>query len=59
MSGQRPIDRVREAEDPPRIYDQERQRFADKQAQLRENSRVPAEPIDAVDEATSTEADDA
>lgn len=34
MSGKRPIDRVREAADAPRIYELEKQRFTEQQAEL-------------------------
>ncbi len=34
MSGKLPIDRVREAADAPRIYELEKQRFTEQQAEL-------------------------
>jgi hypothetical protein len=34
MSGKLPIDRAREAQDAPAIYDEHRERFAQKQAKL-------------------------
>ena len=39
MPGKLPIDPVRAAEDAPRIYMEEKQRFAMKQAKLRDGSR--------------------
>ena len=48
MSGKLPIDRVREAQDAPAVYDEHRERFARKQAKLEqtnelaEGERVPA-----------------
>jgi hypothetical protein len=36
MAGKLPIDRVREAQDAPRIYDEHRERFAEHQAELRD-----------------------
>lgn len=36
MSGKLPIDRVNEAEDAPKIYDEHRERFAEQQARLRD-----------------------
>jgi hypothetical protein len=36
MSGKLPIDRVREAQDAPKIYDEHRERFAQRQAELRD-----------------------
>ncbi len=40
MSGKLPIDRVREAQDAPAIYDEHRERFAQKQAELQETEPV-------------------
>ncbi len=50
MPGKLPIDRVRAAEDAPRIYAEEKQRFAQKQAKLRDGSQPP------LHDATPTEA---
>ncbi len=35
-----PIDRVREAQDAPAIYDEHRERFAQKQAELQETEQL-------------------
>lgn len=59
MSGKLPIDRVREAEDAPRIHDEHRQRFSEKQAKLRDLASTPANAGEAPREAASTEGDDA
>ncbi|MBA3308288.1 MAG: hypothetical protein H0T04_06340 [Chloroflexi bacterium] len=40
MSGKLPIDRVREAQDAPAIYDEHRERFAQKQAELQETEQL-------------------
>ncbi len=40
MSGKLPIDRVREAQDAPAIYDEHRERFAQKQATLQQTDQV-------------------
>lgn len=40
MSGKLPIDRVREAQDAPAIYDEHRERFAEKQAKLQQTDQV-------------------
>jgi hypothetical protein len=37
MPGKLPIDRVREAQDAPKVYDEHRERFASHQAGLRES----------------------
>ena len=56
MSGKLPIDRVREAQDAPALYDEHRERFAQKQAKLEqtnelaEGERVPESPGPADDE---------
>ncbi len=50
MPGKLPIDRVRAAEDAPRIYAEEKQRFARKEAKLRDGSQLP------LHDATLTEA---
>jgi hypothetical protein len=54
MSGKLPIDRVREAQDAPAIYDEHRERFAEKQARLEQTdertegeARPDAEDADA------------
>lgn len=48
MSGKLPIDRVREAEDAPKVYADHRQRFAEQQARLRDQSgQEAAGPADA------------
>jgi hypothetical protein len=50
MSGKLPIDRAREAQDAPAIYDEHRERFAQKQAKLAntndlaEGERKPEDP---------------
>ena len=36
MPGKLPIDRVRESQDAPKIYDEHRERFAQRQAELRD-----------------------
>jgi hypothetical protein len=36
MAGKLPIDRVREAQDAPKIYDEHRERFSQHQAELRD-----------------------
>ncbi|CAN5564538.1 hypothetical protein BH20CHL7_BH20CHL7_00770 [soil metagenome] len=36
MPGKLPIDRVREAQDAPKIYDEHRERFSQRQAELRD-----------------------
>ncbi|CAN5601451.1 hypothetical protein BH23CHL8_BH23CHL8_13900 [soil metagenome] len=36
MPGKLPIDRVREAQDAPKVYDEHRERFASHQAELRD-----------------------
>jgi hypothetical protein len=54
MSGKLPIDRVREAEDAPRVYEDHKQRFAEDQARLRELGSSPAD----LDELRSTPQDD-
>lgn len=42
MPGKLPIDRVREKEQAPKIIEQEKQRYAEKQAKLdRENKPLP------------------
>ncbi|MGE3270717.1 MAG: hypothetical protein AB7P40_18330 [Chloroflexota bacterium] len=41
MSGKLPIDRVRSAEQAPRILDEHRQRYAEDQAKLRDRSHAP------------------
>ena len=50
MPGKLPIDRVRAAEDAPRIYEDHKQRFTEKQAKLRTGAGVagvaPAEDAD-------------
>ena len=43
MPGKLPIDRLRAAEDVPRIYQKDRQRFAERQAKLRNGSRPPGD----------------
>jgi hypothetical protein len=40
MSGKLPIDRVREAQDAPRIYELEKQQYTEQQADLREVART-------------------
>jgi len=40
VSGKLPIDRVREAQDAPAIYDEHRERFAQKQAELQETEQL-------------------
>jgi hypothetical protein len=40
MSGKLPIDRVREAQDAPAIYDEHRERFAQKQAKLEQTNEL-------------------
>lgn len=65
MPGKLPIDRVREAQDAPKIYDEHRERFAERQAALRDadaddrvaGARPDATSPDAPD--TPDEADDA
>ena len=42
MSGKLPIDRVREAEDAPRVYEDHKQRFAEERAKLRDLCSMPA-----------------
>ena len=59
MSGRPPIDRVREAEDAPRIYEEHKQRFTERQARLRDVATTPQE-IPATPAADDrTEGDDA
>ncbi|MEX2182862.1 MAG: hypothetical protein WEC14_00280 [Chloroflexota bacterium] len=36
MPGKLPIDRVREAKDAPKVYDEHRERFSQRQAELRD-----------------------
>lgn len=51
MPGKLPIDRAREARDAPKIYDEHRQRFAEREAALRDaddpvaGARPPTEPV--------------
>ena len=46
MSGKLPIDRVREAQDAPAVYDEHRERFAQKQAKLEQtNERAEGERL--------------
>ena len=56
MSGQLPIDRVREAQDAPRIYEDHRQRYSEKQAKLRDIGTIP--PDADTDEVASAREDD-
>ncbi len=58
MAGKLPIDRVRENEDAPRVYDDHKQRFAEQQARLRAQEHQPDVPP-SEREAVSKEADDA
>jgi hypothetical protein len=57
MSGKLPIDRVREAQDAPAVYDEHRERFAQKQAKLEQtNDLAEAErPPETPDEDGQTE----
>ena len=41
MSGKLPIDRVREAEDAPRIYERDKRRYSEEQAALRRTAEQP------------------
>jgi len=65
MPGKLPIDRVRAAEDAPRIYEDHKQRFTEKQAKLRASeappeSDTPPTHADASADASATPvADDA
>ncbi|MEX1171974.1 MAG: hypothetical protein WEG56_05105 [Chloroflexota bacterium] len=48
MPGKLPIDRVREAQDAPKIYDEHRERFSQRQAELRDaDDRVAGARPDA------------
>jgi hypothetical protein len=57
MSGKLPIDRVREAQDAPAVYEEHRERFAQKQARLEHtNERAEGErPPETQDESRQTE----
>jgi hypothetical protein len=52
MAGKLPIDRVREAQDAPKIYDEHRERFAQRQAELRDadDPVAGARPTTAADD---------
>jgi len=54
MSGKLPIDRVRDARDAPQTYDSHRERFAEKEATLRDagvdDPVAGARPPDATDQ---------
>ena len=39
MSGKLPIDRVREAQDAPRVFEQEKRQYTEDQASLRDTAR--------------------
>jgi hypothetical protein len=43
MPGKLPIDRVREGEDAPRVYEDHKQRFSEKQAKLRAMGSTPSD----------------
>ena len=47
MSGKLPIDRVREAEDAPRIYERDKQRYTEDRAALRRADEQPESGADA------------
>ena len=53
MPGKLPIDRVRAAEDAPRIYEDHKQRFTEKQAKLRAGD-APSEAVDTSAGASAT-----
>jgi hypothetical protein len=55
MSGKLPIDRVREAEDAPRIYEREKRELTRKEADLREAATPP--PLVDAPEAREDEPD--
>ena len=60
MSGKLPIDRVRAAEDAPRIYEEHKQRFTEKQAKLGTSNGSASDSSpesDAPPEAVDTSAD--
>jgi hypothetical protein len=52
MSGQLPIDRVRGRQDAPKIYDEHRERFTEREAELRDadDPVAGARPLPAPDE---------
>ena len=58
MPGKLPIDRVRAAEDAPRIYEDHKQRFTEKHAKLRTGNAsagdAPPEAVDASAGASTT-----
>jgi len=59
MSGKLPIDRARAGEDAPRIYEDHKQRFTEKQAKLRDGSSIPTDDQNAPNKDASKDGDDA
>ena len=59
MSGKLPIDRARAGEDAPRIYEDHKQRFTEKQAKLRDLSSIPADDQNIPSEDASKDGDGA
>ena len=59
MPGKLPIDRVRAAEDAPRVYQEEKRRFAEEQAKLRDRSPSSRPEAGATGDDAREEHDDA
>lgn len=59
MSGKLPIDRAREGENAPRIYEDNKRRFTEKQAKLRDLSSIPADNQNVPSEDASKDGDGA
>lgn len=57
MAGKLPIDRVRDAEDAPRLYERDKRRFTEKQATLQQADGAP-DAADAATPETSREPED-
>ena len=57
MSGKLPIDRVREAEDAPRVYQDHKQRLAQDEARLRQLGSSPVD-LDALRSTPDTDDND-
>lgn len=59
MPGKLPIDRVREKEQAPKIIEQEKQRYAEKQAKLdRENKPLPQKEQEPQEDQSDDKEDD-